>query len=526
MVGRQAWDVLVVGGGINGVGAALDAVSRGLTVLLVERDDLAVGTSSRSSKLIHGGLRYLEQFRFGLVREALAERRLLGSIAPHIVGMERFLLPVVGRAWRVPYIAAGLTLYDLLGGRHGGRFEIIDREEARRMVPALRSEQLSGTFAYSDGVFDDARLVVALARTARSLGASILTRVEMTGTETTRTGGIFVTLHDVVTGETREVVGRTMIDATGAFSAEREPGVAPSRGVHIVVPRDRIPCVGGMTVSVPGRVVFLIPWLDQWLIGTTDVPHTGPIDRPHATTDELAYLFDSMRSVMDIGIDERDVVAAFAGIRPLADDGKDTDDTASLSREERISEPTPGLFTIRGGKYTTYRRVAARVVDRVMTRLGRSAKSVTSTLPVVGAAPPAALGVTHDTLVDDGWPPEIVGRLVMRHGTEAIEVAATAREIGLDGLLVPGLPYLAVEPWWGLHREMALGIDDVLARRTRVTLEDRGHGDHAVDSVAAILGSALGWSAERRVFEAAAYRQSSALEYGVPTAPEPDPMAG
>ncbi len=521
-VDRQPWDVIVVGGGINGVGVALDAVSRGLTTLLVERDDLAVGTSSRSSKLIHGGLRYLEQFRFGLVREALAERRLLGQIAPHIIGMERFFLPVVGRAWRVPYIAAGLTLYDQLGGRHGGRFEVIDRDEARRLVPSLRFEQLSATFAYSDGVFDDARLVIALARTAHRHGAAILTRVEMTGVETTRAGGNVVTLSDAITGQTRDVHGRSIVDATGAFAAGHEPGVAPSRGIHLVVPRAKIPCASGMTVTVPGRVVFLIPWLDLWLIGTTDVPHLGPIDRPHATADEVAYLFESLRSVLDIDLDESDVVATFAGIRPLADDGRDSDDTASLSREERISEPSPALFTIRGGKYTTYRRVAARVVDRVVEQLGRGGASVTSTLPIVGAAARPVLSRLQDALVDDGWQPDVVRRLVMRHGTEANEVAATAREMGLDGPLVPGLPYLAVEQWWAMHREMALGIDDFLARRTRVAIEDQGHGDVAVESIAAFFGSALGWSAERRVDEVAAYRRSSAQEYGVP-GPGSDP---
>jgi glycerol-3-phosphate dehydrogenase len=507
-------DLLVVGGGINGVGIALDAASRGLSTVLVERDDLAVGTSSRSSKLIHGGLRYLEQYRFGLVREALGERTLLSRLAPHIVEMERFVFPVTGAWWKVPYMAAGLTFYDLLGGRHGGRFHHLDRDEAMARVPSLRAEKLTAAFEYSDGVFDDARLVVALARTARSLGAGVITRVE-----TTEVGGAagmsHVTVADRLTGETGRMQARAVVDATGAFSADDEPGVAPSRGVHIVVSRDKVDASAGMTIRVPGRVVFLIPWLDRWLIGTTDVPHTGPVDRPRASADELEYLFHSVRRVLDVELGPDDIISTFAGIRPLADDGE-SDDTAELSREERITEVRPGLFRVRGGKYTTYRRVAERVVDQVAARLGKGGPSLTATIPVPGAAPGAALAATAEYLVESGIEPAVAHRLVQRHGSEARDVAETARSLGLDDRLVPDLPYLAVEAWWAVHEEQALSIDDVLSRRTRIALEVRDHGEAALDIVAGVLADALGWGPAERERAIRQFRESAAHEYGVP----------
>jgi len=509
-------DLLVVGGGINGVGIALDAVSRGLSTLLVERDDLAVGTSSRSSKLIHGGLRYLEQYRFGLVREALAERRMLGRLAPHIVEMERFVFPVMGRWWEVPYIGAGLTFYDMLGGRHGGRYRYMGEDAATGKIPSLRSADLRAAFEYSDGVFDDARMVIAVARTARSLGAGILTRAEMAEVGVDAAGVSHATLLDRLTGDTCQVAARAVVDATGAFSADSEEGVAPSRGVHIVVSRDRIEASAGMTIRVPGRVVFLIPWLDRWLIGTTDVAHSGPVDRPQPSSQELTYLFESVGSVLDIDLGPEDVISAFAGIRPLADDGDTDGDTASLSREERITEVRPGLFRVRGGKYTTYRRVAQRVGDRVAARLGMGGPCMTEAIPVLGAAPTATLAATGRALIDSGLDPDMARRLVRRHGTEAAEVAATARSLDQTARLVPELPYLAAEAWWAVHQEQALSIDDVLSRRTRVAVEVRDHGEAALDTVAGVLGSALGWDDVERERAVKEDGEAAAHEYGVP----------
>jgi glycerol-3-phosphate dehydrogenase len=445
----------------------------------------------------------------------LAERTLLGRLAPHIVEMERFVFPVTGAWWKVPYMAAGLTFYDLLGGRHGGRFHHLDRDEAMGRVPSLRAERLTAAFEYSDGVFDDARLVLALARTARSLGAGVITRVEMAGVDDGAAGMSNVTVSDRLTGETGRVQARTVVDATGAFSADDEPGVAPSRGVHIVVSRDKVDASAGMTIRVPGRVVFLIPWLDRWLIGTTDVPHTGPVDRPRASFAELEYLFHSVRRVLDVELGPDDIVSTFAGIRPLADDGE-SDDTAELSREERITEVRPGLFQVRGGKYTTYRRVAERVVDKVAARLGKGGPSLTEIIPVQGAAPAAALADTATKLVAAGMEPDIARRLVRRHGSEAPGVAETGRSLGLDYRLVPDLPYLAVEAWWAVHEELALGIDDVLSRRTRIALEVSDHGEAALDIVAGVLADALGWGPGERERAIQEFRESAAHEYGVP----------
>jgi len=310
---------------------------------------------------------------------------------------------------------------------------------------------------------------------------------------------------------------RAVVDATGAFSADNEDGVVPSRGVHIVVPRDRIAASAGMTIRVPGRVVFLIPWLDRWLIGTTDVAHTGPVDRPRASGEELEYLFESVRDVLDIELGPDDVISTFAGIRPLADDGE-SDDTAELSREERITEPRPGLFRVRGGKFTTYRKVAQRVVDRVAERLGSAGPSMTGTIPVLGASPTATLGETERALTASGLEPDIARRLVRRHGIEAPEVAAIATDLGLADRLVPGLPYLTAEVWWAVHREHALSIDDVLARRTRVVLEVGDHGEAALETVAGVIGHVLGWDEERQAQEIKEFREAAAHEYGVPGA--------
>ena len=284
---RAGVDLLVVGGGINGTGIALDAAARGLRVMLVEREDLAAGTSSRSSKMIHGGLRYLQRLRFGLVREALSERELLVRLAPHLVKPTRFLLPLYGPWWETPYMGTGLSLYRLLAGGSGG-FELISAEEARSRVPALRIEGLRGAFEYGDAVTDDARLVVGVARTAASFGAGIVTRAEVV--DWSRRGGRVTgaVINDRLTGEGTPVEARLVIDATGAFEAEQPllatgGSVTPSRGTHIVVRRERIEAAQGLTLRVPPRLVFLVPWNEFWIIGTTDVPHRGPVDRPAAT---------------------------------------------------------------------------------------------------------------------------------------------------------------------------------------------------------------------------------------------------
>lgn len=512
-------DLVVVGGGINGVGTALDAAARGLRVVLVEADDLAVGTSSRSSKLIHGGLRYLEHYQFRLVREALAERHLLATrLAPHLVQLERFLVPVAGPWWEVPYVAAGLTLYDLLGGRRAGRFRLLPPSQVGQRIPQLRRGRVKAVFEYSDGVFDDARYVVAVARTAADLGVAVITRCRVEGWQRSNGRVTGVVATDRLSGEPHLFSGRVVVDATGAFEAETSdnPHLQPSRGIHLVLPRRVIRSEAGMTLRVPGRVVFLIPWGRFWLLGTTDVPHRGPIARPAATSEEVDYLLETVTRLLDVQLDRGDLVAAYAGIRPLVGGG---DDTASISREEAIEEREPGLITVRGGKYTTYQRVAARVVDRAGRLLGGLPPSPTADLPLKGAVPRPAFAAIAQRLQALGMEAATARHLVGRYGSEAEAVARVALDRNLATPVVEGLSYLWAEVWWAVHHEWALGIDDVLARRTRIAFEDPDHGAAAAPRVAELLSEAWGWDPQRRAAEVEEYLRSAAVEYGIPSAP-------
>jgi glycerol-3-phosphate dehydrogenase len=512
-------DVVVVGGGINGVGIALDAAARGLRVVLAERDDLAVGTSSRTSKLIHGGLRYLEHYQFRFVREALGERHLLAtSIAPHLVRLERFLVPVNGSSWEVPYFAAGLTMYDTLGGRKGGRSRVVSRKQARQRVPSLRTRGFRPAFEYTDGVMDDARYVMAVARTAARLGATLLTRCEVTDWIRSGNRVTGVRVMDRINEEEHTLRSQVVIDATGAFEADKwvsdGHALRPSRGIHLVVPRPLIPSESGLTLRVPGRVVFVIPWGVHWLIGTTDVPHEGPIDRPTATSEEVSYLIDTLSRGLDIQLTRADIISTFAGIRPLVGSG---DNTAAITREEVINEPEPGRIAVRGGKYTTYRRTAERAVDHAAHVLGEISPSPTARIPLTGAVPRSTLvGLASEVSQRSGLDRLSAEHLVARYGSESLDVAQVAAHEGLVGPLIPGLPYMQVEAWWAIHHEQALSLDDVLSRRTRIAIEDAEHGLAATEDVAAHLGNAFGWNAERRAAAIEEYLRSARAEFGVP----------
>ncbi len=523
VVAGEPIDVLIVGGGIHGAAALADAATRGLDALLVEREDLAVGTSSRSSKLIHGGLRYLEHLEFGLVREGLTERHTLGSLAPHLVTMHRFVVPVTGGAWRFPYIGAGLALYDLLGGRVGGRFEAFGAGGVERRAPAVDSSKTVGGFEYSDGVCDDARVVLAVAETARRNGGRILTRMEVKGIDR-RASGLEVAVVDRIGGGEHVLAARTVLDVTGAFEVDQpafqsEVGVVTSRGSHLVIPGDRLPGRRGLTIRVPGRVVFVIPWGRRWLVGTTDVAHDGPVDRPRATAAEVDYLLETLRQVLAVDLARSDVVATFAGVRPLAGGGGAPSDTVAISREHRVDHDDHGVVWVRGGKYTTYRRIAAEAVDVVCAFLGMGAGSVTGALPLAGASTSPVLDQTVTQLVVDGLE-EIPARwLVGRHGIDAARVIAAGREAGLDGLLHPEMPYLAAEAWWAIYHEGALSLDDVLSRRTRLAIETGDHGLKAAPLVAGLLADVHGWSAAETETAITAYADSATSEYGVPLSP-------
>ena len=520
-------DVLVVGGGIVGSGAALDAATRGLTVGLVERDDIAVGTSSRSSRLIHGGLRYLEQYRFGLVREALTERSRILHLAPHLVTIEPLLFPLFGMpiATRVFY-QAGMTLYDVLGARKdGGWHRHLSVGEVLEHAPAMRRAGLRGGLMFHDGVEDDARYTLGVARSAREEGATIVTRAS--AGSLIEEGGRVVgaRVRDTLGGTDLEVRAKVVIDATGVWGADPASPLSggstrllPSRGAHLVVPRSRIPSDVGLTIRVPGKVVFLVPWPHFWLVGTTDAPYSGPIDRPVAGRDEIDELLAAVNHVLDIDLGRADVVGTYAGLRPLIapSDGS----TVTASREHRVVVEGNGLVRVSGGKYTTYRLMAEQTVDAALGVLGERAAgrpTRTRTRRLVGAADrPELDGIAVALTTAASLDPAVAARLVARHGTQAPEVVALGRELGLLGRLVDGEDHLEAEVTWAARHELALSIDDVLARRMRIVHELPDRAAAIAPRVAAILGAELGWDEARRAAEVESFLAGARREFAIP----------
>jgi glycerol-3-phosphate dehydrogenase len=556
----ETWDVLVVGGGVTGSGAALDASSRGLSVALVERSDIAAGTSSRSSRLIHGGLRYLQQFRFGLVREALAERSRLLRLAPHLVRLEPLMFPLYGTILARPFYGSGLTLYDLLGAsRDGGRHRHLGLEEAVASTPALRRKGLRGAFVFHDGVEDDARLALAVARTAQARGALVLTRTRVTAPilEAGRIAG--ARARDELGGEDLEIRSRAVIDATGVWSGRPEGAfparaaangdartvagagehvLRPSRGTHLIVRRERVPSATGLTIRAPGKVVFLVPWPGHWLIGTTDVPYDGPPDGVVPTPDDVDEILAAANRTLDVDLTRDDVVGAYAGLRPLVADGAVSDglggseSTLKVSREHRVRIEADGLARIGGGKYTTYRVMAADVLDAALDAafgLGtaRSRPSRTADLPLMGAASTAELDVLAarltPTLVACGLERRHADRLVARHGTQAADVVALGERLDLLQPIAKESDHpsdhLEAEVIWAAREELALGLDDVLVRRTRLAQEMPDRAEGVAPRVASLLGQELGWDQARQSSEIARFLDGAHREFDVPPRP-------
>ena len=525
------WDVVIVGGGVVGAGALLDAASRGLRAALIEQDDIAAGTSSRSSRLIHGGLRYLEQIHLPLVREALAERRRLLRNAPHLVTLQPLLFPVYG----IPFVHkafydAGLTLYDLLGARHdGGWHRRLDRAETLEIAPRLRTDGLRGGLLYHDGMEDDARFALALVRTAIGTRSEPLaiTRVRATGIEAQGSGAAERTLRarDLQSGSDMEIRTRAVVDATGAWAAEAahpfdgaSMRILPSRGAHLVVPRSRIPATAGLTIRVPGKVVFLVPWPDHWLIGTTDAPYEGPIDHPAAAGWEVDQLLATVNLTLDVDLRRSDVVGTFAGLRPLI--APSGGSTVKASREHRVTADANGVIRIGGGKYTTYRVMARDVIDGALGREeARRRPSATEDLPLIGAADRPELGRIAGEIAAipeiAAAHPEAAARLVDRHGTEAPAVVALGRELDLLRPLVPDRPFLEAEIAWSVRHELALSVDDALSRRLRLSPELADRGAKAAPRVAEIMARELAWIDARCRDEVDAYLVNAAREYGV-----------
>ena len=527
---------MIVGGGITGAGALLDAVTRGLKVALIEQEDWASGTSSRSSRLIHGGLRYLQQGRVGLVREALAERARLLRLAPHLVRLETFLFPLYGRPGITrAFYTAGMAGYDVLGSaRSAGRHRHLDVAGALAWAPPLRLDGLRGGILYHDAVEDDARLVLAVVRTAQAHGGLALTRVRATGG--LHEGGRVVgaTVRDAMTGEAFAIRATAVLDATGVWGASPDRpfagatdatdatdagdafSVLPSRGSHILVPRERIPIRGGMTLKIPGRVGFIVPWPRHWVIGTTDEPYHGPLDHPSASADEVDRILATLNGALDVSVTRDDVVGTYAGLRPLVAPS-DASSSVSISREHRVAVERPGLVRISGGKYTTYRVMAADAVDAVLGPAARQRPSVTADLPLVGAAPRAELDALAVRLArEPGLDEDLARSLVDRHGTEAPSVVELGRTLDLVRPLVAGHPYLEAEIAWAVEREGALSLDDLMARRIRLVHVLRDRGEAIAPRVASVAAPALGWASDTREVQIATFLAAAHREFDVP----------
>jgi glycerol-3-phosphate dehydrogenase len=523
----ETWDLLIVGGGIVGAGALLDAASRGLKAALVEQDDVASGTSSRSSRLIHGGLRYLEQMHVGLVREALGERARLLRLAPHLVRLESFLfplygLPVVTRA----FYEAGMTMYDALGSaKSGGRHRHLGLDETLDYAPNLRRKDLRGAMLYHDGMEDDARYALGVFLTARQRGGVAVTRARATAAlrDGDRVAGAVV--RDELTGDTFDVRATTVLDATGVWGStpDRPFGregatfnVLPSRGSHLVIARDRIPVKGGVTIRVPGKVVFLVPWPRHWVIGTTDDPYKGPVDRPSATGADVDRILAALNGAFDVDVTRADILGTYAGLRPLVAPSN-ASTTVKVSREHRVAVEGRGLVRISGGKYTTYRLMARDAVDAVLGDAARDRPSDTATIRITGAASRADLyALTARLAQEPGVGPEAAQSLVERHGTAAPDVLALGRERDLVRPLADGHPFLEAEVAWAAERELAMSLDDVLARRMRLAMTVPDRGALIAPRVAQITGDVLGWDQARRDAEVARYLEGARREFDVP----------
>ena len=520
-------DVLVVGGGVVGAGAALDAVTRGLSVGLVEARDWASGTSSRSSKLVHGGLRYLEMLDFGLVREALRERGLLlQRLAPHLVRPVPFLYPLRHRAWERPYVGSGLTLYDSMGlsagaGRGLPHHRHLTRRGALALAPALRRDSLVGAVQYYDAQVDDARFVVCLVRTAAAYGAHCASRARVVGflREGERVTGARV--RDLESGREVLVRARQVLNATGVWTDETQAMVGERgafhvrayNGIHLVVPRDRIRSETGLILRTETSVLFVIPWGRHWIVGTTDTDWHLDKAHPAASSRDIDYLLGQVNRVLRTPLVREDVQGVYAGLRPLL--AGESDSTSKLSREHVVAHPTPGLVVVAGGKYTTYRVMARDAVDAVTHGLGQQVPaSCTETVPLLGADGfRARWNQRHELARDAGVHVAWVEHLLGRQGTLADEVLDLVRADPSLGEEMEGAPgYLRAEVVQAAAAEGARHLDDVLTRRTRVSIETWDRGLAAAEPAAWLMAPVLGWTPEQVRREVEHYRARVAAE--------------
>ncbi|HZP51128.1 glycerol-3-phosphate dehydrogenase/oxidase [Actinocrinis sp.] len=520
-------DVLVIGGGVVGAGTALDAVTRGLSVGMVEARDWASGTSSRSSKLIHGGLRYLEMLDFALVREALKERGLLiERLAPHLVRPVPFLYPLTGRAWERVYAGSGVALYDAMSYSSGhGRglppHRHLTRRHALRIAPSLRKDALVGAIQYYDAQVDDARFVTTLVRSAASFGALVANRARVVGflREGERVTGAVV--RDEESGEQFEVKAAQVVNATGVWTDETQAmvgergkfHVTASKGVHLVVPKDRIQSASGIILRTEKSVLFVIPWGRHWIIGTTDTAWDLDKAHPAASATDIDYVLGHVNRVLRTELTREDVEGVYAGLRPLL--SGESDETSKLSREHIVAHAAPGLVVVAGGKYTTYRVMAADAVDAALHGLDRRGPaSCTETVPLLGADGfPALWNARARIAAASGLHVARIEHLLGRYGSLAEEVIALVEKDRALGQPLDGADdYLRAEIVYAASHEGAIHLDDVLARRTRISFETFDRGVSSARPAAELMAATLGWDDGRLEREIAHYTAQIAAE--------------
>src|SRR4051794_753446 len=519
---QEVFDVVVIGGGATGAGCALDAVTRGLSVALVEAPDFASGTSSRSSKLVHGGLRYPEQRDFGLVREALRERGLLLNVlAPHLVTPVPFLLPLTEH-WQRAYIGAGLALYDSLGGHEGlPRHRHLTRRGALKIAPALRKDALVGAIQYYDAKVDDARHTLTVARTAAALGAAVASNTRVVGflREGERVTGVKV--RDELEGATIEVRAREVVNATGVWTDDvqhlvGERGkfqVRASKGVHLVVPRDRMQLDTGLILRTETSVLFVIPWGRHWIVGTTDTDWELDKAHPAASARDIDYVLGQVNRVLAQPLTREDVEGVYAGLRPLLTG--ESESTSQLSREHTVAVPVPGLVAVAGGKYTTYRIMARDAIDAVARGLDPTVPpSVTHVTPLLGAEGFQAVWNRRERVAAaSGLHVARIEHLLRRYGSRIGELLAeVGRRPELGRPLHGADDYLAVEVRYACTHEGALHLEDVLTRRTRISIETWDRGLEASGHAARLMAEVLGWDEAATASEVEIYRERVAAE--------------
>ena len=545
---RESFDLVVAGGGITGAGVALDAASRGYSVAVVERADFASGTSSRSSKLVHGGLRYLQQFDLGLVREALLERSLLVRLAPHLVTPLPLLVPSFEGRRPDRLTGVGLNMYDVMAWRRGrddeeewspARHRTVDGAEAVEMVPALAGRRPTAAYLFYDCQTDDARLVMSVLGEAERFGAVCANRCEVTGLVERGTRAAGVLVRDREGGGEFELIATNVINATGVwadrlrpdelYEEEEVPRIRPSRGTHLTLSREVLRVDAGVIVPAGGgRTIFVLPWLGRTLVGTTDNDYEGSLDHVPPSNDDVTYLLEALNSFFGMSLTPDDLTGAYAGVRPLISTG-DPRKSVDISRKAELYETSSGLVTITGGKLTTWRRMAKSAVDRIVEREGREAPCRTEEIPIGQPERPAALPDTPDV------GEESRAHLASRYGHAAHDVlrlAAAAPELGRR--LSPELPDIAAEAAFAAGHEQARSLGDVLLRRTRLGLLDarrlRAERSEGASRAAHALAGALGWDGRRMEAELRAWREEADREGLVPGSPPappaPDRRAG